>query len=401
MQRSIKISHKLIKKLSKTPLTNSFWNKNCPQQPAIFSSPRLKHLHFTSNRKSTNLTTPVARSFLASSCPTELISSFLDKKMAPFVKSLPAYIKDTNHALNILKQFSFPGNNKFLFTMDIISLYTVIPNNEGLLALKYFFDQRTVKEPSTDTLLRLAELVLTLNCFTFSGEIFKQINGVAMGTKMGPNYANLFVGYVEEQIFNQFDGPKPELFGRYIGDCLGATSCTKEELERFIGFVNSFHPALKFTWKISETSVTFLDINISVRDNKLATSVHYRPTDSHSYLLYSSSHPSHVKDSIPYSQFLRLRRLCSEDSDFNSKCDEMSNFFSERGYPDSILSKALNRVQNVYRESALEPSASDNEERIPFTLTFHPNNLKFYSPIRKQHQSSLIRHSSHSNAIET
>ena len=196
-----------------------------------------------------------------------------------------------------------------------------------------------------------------------------------MGTKMGPNYANLFVGYVEEQIFNQFDGPKPELFGRYIDDCLGATSCTKEELERFIGFVNSFHPALKFTWEISETSVTFLDINISVQDNKLATSVHYKPTDSHSYLLYSSSHPSHVKDSIPYSQFLRLRRLCSEDSDFNSKCDEMSNFFSERGYPDSILSKALNRVQNVNRESALEPSASDNEERIPFTLTFHPNNL--------------------------
>ena len=129
------------------------------------------------------------------------------------------------------------------------------------------------------------------------------------------------------------------------------------------------------TTHISETSVTFLDINISVQDNKLATSVHYKPTDSHSYLLYSSSHPSHVKDSIPYSQFLRLRRLCSKDSDFNSKCDEMSNFFSERGYPDSILSKALNRVQNVNRESALESSASDNEERIPFTLTFHPNNL--------------------------
>ena len=107
-------------------------------------------------------------------------------------------------------------------------------------------------------------------------------------------YGNLFVGYVEEQIFNQFDGPKPELFGRYIDDCLGATSCTKEELEQFIGFVNSFHPALKFTWEISETSVTFLDINISVQDNKLATSVHYKPTDLHSYLLYSSSHPSHI-----------------------------------------------------------------------------------------------------------
>ena len=106
-----------------------------------------------------------------------------------------------------------------------------------------------------------------------------------MGTKMRPNYANLFVGYVEEQIFNQFNGPKPELFRRYIDDCLGTTSCTKEELERFIGFVNSFHPALKFTLEISETSVTFLDINISVQNNNLATSVHYKPTDSHSYLL--------------------------------------------------------------------------------------------------------------------
>ena len=43
----------------------------------------------------------------------------------------------------------------------------------------------------------------------------------------------------------------------------------------------------------------------------------------------------------------------------------MSNFFSERGYPDNILSKALKRIQNVNKESALEPSASNNEERIP------------------------------------
>ena len=67
-----------------------------------------------------------------------------------------------------------------------ISLH-VIPNAEGLLALNFFFDLRTVKEPSSEKLLRLAELVLTLNCFSY----YKQINGVAMGTKMGPNNANL------------------------------------------------------------------------------------------------------------------------------------------------------------------------------------------------------------------
>ena len=53
----------------------------------------------------------------------------------------------------------------------------------------------------------------------------------------------------------------------------------------------------------------------------------------------------------------------------------MGNFFSERGYPDNILSKALNRVQNVNRESALKPSAANNEAQIPFTLTFHPKRL--------------------------
>ena len=77
---------------------------------------------------------------------------------------------------------------------------------------------------------------------------------------------------------------------------------------------------------------------------------------------HASFHPFHVKDSIPYSKFLRFCRLSSDDSDFNCKCDEMSNFFSERGYPNNILFKALNRAQNVSRESALEPSASNNEE---------------------------------------
>ena len=98
--------------------------------------------------------------------------------------------------------------------MDITSLYTVIPNGEGLLALKHFFDLRTVKEPSSETLLRLAELVLTLNCFSFATSYYKQINVVAMGTKMGPSYANLFVGYIEHQFFNQYNGPKPELYRR-------------------------------------------------------------------------------------------------------------------------------------------------------------------------------------------
>ena len=92
--------------------------------------------------------------------------------------------------------------------------------------------------------------------------------------------ANLFVRYIEHKFFNQYNDPKAELYRRYIDDCVGATSSTREELNQFITAVNSFHPALKYTWEISNTSLAFLDIKVSVEGNGLCTSVHYKPTDS-------------------------------------------------------------------------------------------------------------------------
>ena len=85
--------------------------------------------------------------------------------------------------------------------------YTVIPNNEELQALRFLFDQRTIKEPSSEILLRLAELVLTLNCFSFADNHYKQFNSLAMGTKMGPSYAYLFVGYIENQFATSLMAP--------------------------------------------------------------------------------------------------------------------------------------------------------------------------------------------------
>ena len=206
--------------------------------------------------------------------------------MTPIVKSLPFNIKDSNHALEIFHNFNFLGEKKFIFTMAITSLYALIPNNEGLQALEYSFNQRPIKKPSSETLLRQAKLVLTHNCFSF-----------------GDNYfANLFVGFKENKFFSNYRGPKPDLYKCYIDDCVGATSSSREELNLFINSVNSFHPALKYTWEISENSLALLDIKLSISDNGLSTSVHYKPTDSHNYFLHSSSHPQHVKNVIPIPQ---------------------------------------------------------------------------------------------------
>ena len=105
--------------------------------------------------------------------------------------------------------------------------------------------------------------MLTFN-FSFDGEYYQQISGVAMGTKMGPSYANLFVGYVEKHIFKQYTGHIPDFFGRFIDDCFGTASCLRADLERFISFVDNFHPALKFTWEICETCISFLGILVSM-----------------------------------------------------------------------------------------------------------------------------------------
>ena len=47
---------------------------------------------------------------------------------------------------------------------------------------------------------------------------------------MEPSYANLFLGYITHQFFNQYNGPKPELYRCYNDDRVGATSSTREEL---------------------------------------------------------------------------------------------------------------------------------------------------------------------------
>ena len=103
----------------------------------IVTTPRTSHIYFKPKiHKPNNPGRPIVS---ACSCPTELISSYLDRIMVPIVKSLPSFIKDTNHTLEIFRDFNFSGENKLIFTMDISSLYTVIPNNEGLQALGFFF----------------------------------------------------------------------------------------------------------------------------------------------------------------------------------------------------------------------------------------------------------------------
>jgi hypothetical protein len=68
--------------------------------------------------------------------------------------------------------------------MDVKSLYTVIPHHDGLRALKFFLDKRPNRELSTSVLVRLAELVLTLNNFSIQYTRTKAKSAASTTTKL-------------------------------------------------------------------------------------------------------------------------------------------------------------------------------------------------------------------------
>ena len=118
--------------------------------------------------------------------PTERISQFIDFHINPLVASLDSHIKDTTDFLNKLANLATLPNNALLVTLDVSSLYTNIPHNEGIDACRRFLDTRTDKHIPTETLRDLLRIILTMNNFTFNQQNYLQIHGTAMGTKMAP-----------------------------------------------------------------------------------------------------------------------------------------------------------------------------------------------------------------------
>ncbi|KAJ8046455.1 hypothetical protein HOLleu_05127 [Holothuria leucospilota] len=258
--------------------------------------------------------------------------------------------------------------------MDVSSLYTSIPHHAALAAIRYYLDQRQDPNIPTTTFLRLTELVLTQNCFQFNGRFLRQIKGVAMGTKLGPSVACLTMGHFEEQMFSRYTGIKPILYKRYIDDIVGVAVGPRNDLEKFINFAETFCPFLKFTHCISNSSVVFLDTELSISDRKIKSNLHFKPTDSHNYLMYPSNHPRSCTNSIPFSQLLRARRICSDDQDFAKVSKQIISFFEQRQYPQRVLSNALKRIQGIDRASALAPKTDHTPtRRIPLVLSFHPS----------------------------
>ena len=88
---------------------------------------------------------------------------------------------------------------------SVSSLYTNIPHEEGITACEEYLNRRELQEPPTADLCELIRLVLTKNSFVFNKTNYLQIHGTAMGTRMAPSYANLFMGKLEREFLRTQD----------------------------------------------------------------------------------------------------------------------------------------------------------------------------------------------------
>ena len=152
---------------------------------------------------------------------------------------------------------------------------------------------------------------MTNNYLDFNGEHYHQISGTAMGTKLAPSYANLFMTKFEQNHVYTYH-LQPTLWMKFIDDIFMIWAHGMDSLLEFIEYLNTVHPTIKFTSTISPTEVPFLDLIIYIRGDKLYTRFHTKSTDRHMYLNVYSEHPMSLKRSIPYSQFLRLKRIHSQ-----------------------------------------------------------------------------------------
>ena len=277
-----------------------------------------------------------------------------------------------------------PGT--LLVTLDVSSLYTNIPHNEGIEACRKALnssDHLSRSHLKTESICDLMHMILTMNNFEFDKNYYIQLHGTAMGTRMAPAYANLFMADLDRKLFAQ-SPLKPFIWWRYIDDIFMVWTHGEDKLNEFITHINSSHNTIKFTHEFSESSISFLDVTVLLdNNNQISTDLYVKSTDTHQYLLHTSCHPNHVKKSIPFSLALRIRHICSTAEKFKQRTSELLEFLCKRGHKQQYVQAQINKAFQIPRRDTLYYHSKKNTERPVFVTTYNPSLPQLNSIIRK------------------
>ena len=260
--------------------------------------------------------TPVGRPII-SWCdgPTERISAFVDHLIQPIAQNQASYLKDTTDFLNFIEKTKLPKDT-ILVSMDVTSLYTNIPQEEGITTVCKAYEEFYERKPPIPTryFREMLSLILQENLFQFNGKDYLQTHGTAMGRKMAVAFANIFMAKIEKKILDKATQNQSFVKDSWMTSSMWNTS--RNRIEDFLLKANSFHPTIKFTAEISETETTFLDTELykGARFNKesiLDVRTHFKTTETFQYTNFYSCHPPGITKGFIKGEALRLLRTNS------------------------------------------------------------------------------------------
>lgn len=296
--------------------------------------------------------------------PTCRLSQYLSEMLMVAEKQIPYILQDTTAFLKIIKENNTVSLNTKLCTLDVASLYTNIPHEQGALWVADFFAETVhlwpnynpgIQPISRDKMIELIMFLLKNSTFEFDDEYYVQNFGTTMGSSFSVRFANIYMHQFLRKFFDNYTKAKPDYIARLIDDLFFTWDRSREELDIMINDLNSWHPTIKFEPTSSENEVNFLDTTVFIDKNNqsLHTKLFRKPTYRVQYLEYHSNHPSHVMKAIPYSQALRYRRIIDDDEILEKELKTLKQFFELRGYPGKLVENEIAKLQNIDRNETL------------------------------------------------
>ena len=221
-------------------------------------------------------------------------------------------------------------------------------------------------------------LILTDSCSVLFVELMGV--GVYLGWNLSTNgliidNANLFMDRFETKALASYP-LKPLIWKRFIDDIFLIWTHVEESLNKFVQHLISLHPTIKFTSEFSKESINFLDTTVKLdKSRHIITTLYNKPTDTHLFLHHTSAHPDNIMKKGPYGQYLRIRRICSLDSDFIHNADKLTEYYLKRGYPLKKLRKHFQKVSKFTQKELLDANITVPKPTPPVMVTqFNPQN---------------------------
>ena len=186
----------------------------------------------------------------------------------------------------------------FMANLDVESLFANIPLEETISVCceSLFSNDTKVNNINRIDFEKLLRAALQNKFFNFEGKIYKQIEGVAMGSPLGPTLANAFLCFHKQIWFNECPNEfKPAYCRRYVDD-ISVLFRSPDHLEKFKNYLNSKHRNIRFTSeKEHNNSMPYLDVSVTRTSNGFKTSVYHKPTLVEYIQISTVSFPKNIK----------------------------------------------------------------------------------------------------------